>query len=49
MVKATVEGKKAARKVILGARNEAAKERCMEAYEEERERLKGVYIRTKRR
>ena len=30
-------------------RNEAAKERCMEAYKKKREKLKYVYIRAKRK
>ena len=39
MVKAAVERKK-----VLGAKDEAAKERCMKVYKR-KERLKGEYIR----
>ena len=34
---------------VLGARDEAAKIRCMRVYREKREKLKGVFIRAKRR
>ena len=39
------------RKEVLAVSNEEAKERCMEVYREEKrkERLKGVYIRSKRK
>ena len=46
-VKAAVEREEAVWKEMLGASDEDAKERCMEAYK--KERLKGVYIRAKRK
>ena len=42
-----VEKKEAEWKDALGATDKFAKERSMEAYKEEREGLKGVYIRSK--
>ena len=48
-VKVAVRRKEAAWKVVLAASNEEAKERCMEAYRERKERLKGVYISAKRK
>ena len=42
-VKAVVRRKEAALKEVLGASDEEAKERCIEAYREEK--LKGIYIR----
>ena len=49
VLRATVERKRkeAAWKEVLGAREEVAKERCMEAYKEERQMLKDVFIRDK--
>ena len=44
MVKASFERKKAAGKEALGSRYKAAKDKCMDIYEEENGRLKGVYI-----
>ena len=38
MVKAAVERKEAAWKEVLGAKDEAAKDRCMETYKEDIER-----------
>ena len=49
MVKIAVERKEAAWKEVLGARDAAAKDRCIEVYKEEKRRLKGVFIRAKRR
>ena len=43
VVKNLVERRKIPWKV-LGARDEAAKERCMNTYKEEKERFKGVYL-----
>ena len=43
-VKLAVEGK-----VVFGAREGAPKERCKEAYKEEKRKFKGVFFRTKRR
>ena len=47
VVKDAVERKDAARRVVLGKRNEVAKERSMEVYKQEK--LKYVLIRAKRR
>ena len=47
VVNDTVGRKEAIWKDLLGARNEVPRERCMKVYKEER--LKGVYIRVKRR
>ena len=49
MVNAVGEKKEAAWKEKLGAKDEFAKERCMEAYKEEKRMLKGVYFRIKRK
>ena len=46
-VKAAVNRNEAAWKVVLGARDEEAKERCMEDKIDERERLKGVLLEQK--
>ena len=50
-IKAAVWRKEDAWKEVLATSDEEAKERCMETYREEkrRERLKGVYIRAKRK
>ena len=39
-VKGTVKRKEPAWKMVVGARDEAAKERCMEAYREEKRMVK---------
>ena len=45
-----VKRKKDAWKQVLGARDEAAKERSMEIYREEKRKVKScIYIRVKRR
>ena len=49
VVKAGVERKEAASKKVFGARYEVAKNRFMEVYKEEREGVKGIFIRRKRR
>ena len=41
-------GERVAWKKVLGARDEVAKDRCMEVYKE-REWLKGIFSRAKRR
>ena len=48
MVKAEVKRRKTAWKEILGVRDEVARERCMEAYKEEKKKVKGcIYQRKK--
>ena len=49
MVKDAAERNEAAWREVLGTRDEVAKDRRMEVYKEERERLKGVFIRAKRK
>ena len=46
MIKVEVRRKEAVWKEVLAAKDEEAKERCMEAY---REKLKGIYIRAKKK
>ena len=49
-VKAAVKRNEAAWEEVLGASDEEKKERCIwKLKEKKRERLKGVYIRTKRK
>ena len=48
-VKAAVKRKEAAWKDVLGARDEDEKERCLEIYKKKRARIKGVYIKARRR
>ena len=50
-IKAVVRRREAAWKGVLAVSDEETKERCMEAYREEkrRERLKRLYIRVKRK
>ena len=52
VVQAAIETKEAEWKEVLGARDEDAKDRCMEVYKttkKKRERLKGVFLRANRR
>ena len=49
VVKVSVERKEAAWKEVLGVMYAASKDRCIEVYKEEKRRLKGVFIRAKRR
>ena len=44
MIKAEFKRKESAWKEFLAASNEEAKERCMEAYREEKRKVKKVYI-----
>ena len=48
-LKAACRRKEAAWKEVLAASGEEAKERCIEAYREEKRRPKGVYIRAKKK
>ena len=48
MVKAEVKRRKTAWKEILGVRDEVAKERCVEAYKEEKKKVKGCIYQRKR-
>ena len=48
-IKAAVRRKESAWKRLLAASDEEAKEICMEADREEKRKLKGVYIRVKRK
>ena len=47
-VKALVRRKEVAWKEVLGARNEDAKERCMEAYKEEKRKIKSCIYQSKK-
>ena len=47
-VKGVVKRKKAAWKEVLGAREEDAKERCMEAYKEENRKVKRCIYQSKK-
>ena len=48
-VKAVVKRKETAWKEVLEARDEDAKERCLEVYNDEMSWLKDVYIKARRR
>ena len=48
-IKTAVRRKEAAWKEVLAASNEKAKQRCMEVYREENGKVKGAYIRAKRK
>ena len=48
-VKAAVKRKETDLKEVLGARDEDVKERCMEAYKEEKRKVIGAYIKTSSR
>ena len=49
MVKAAVKRMETVWKEVLGVRDEVAKNRCMEVYKRKIEKLKGVFVRAKRR
>ena len=48
-IKAAVGGKKAAWKEVLAASDEQAKERCMEAYREEKRKIKSCIYQNKKK